>query len=183
MFKITLSWYRERMIETLTFRWKTIYEKFGLTLWGQFLERNRNSSSVTKGRDEKHIFWSSSKWKPARVFFGLFRTCFPRFFFSPLFSLFNLRPLVILHHYSSMSWTWRRFQMCIWSFSSNLSYKPNKPTRKMWASRWLGRPVASHHLRMGRKQRGSRVGSPSLPSLLFLLHPMSPRASPTYFLR
>ena len=54
------------------------------------MERNRNSSSVTKGRNEKHIFGSSSKRKP-RSFFGFVS----QVFFSPLFSLFNLTPRVI----------------------------------------------------------------------------------------
>ena len=89
------------------------------------MERNRNSSSVTNGRNEKHIFGSSSKRKP-RSFFGFV----PQVFFSPLFSLFNLTPRVSLHQYSPTSWSWRRFQVCVWSFSSNSSYKRNEEREK-----------------------------------------------------
>lgn len=166
---------QERMIDD---RWSKSWRYDKKYIWKTWImERNRNSSSVTNGRNEKHIFGSSSKRKP-RSFFGFV----PQVFFPPLVSLFNLTPRVILHQYSPTSWTWRRFEVCVWSFFSNSSYKRNEEREKCEPVADSFAPVVAHH-RMERKQRGSRVGAPSLPPLPFLPLPICPRASPTYFLR
>ena len=150
---------------------KNIYEKLGL--WKETVIHLPLPMAVTRS-----ISLGPLRRENHEVFLGLF----PKFFFSPLVSLFNLTPRVILHQYSPTSWTWRRFQVCVWSFFSNSSYKRNEEREKCEPVTDSFAPVVAHH-RMERKQRGSRVGAPSLPPLPFLLLPIYPRASPTYFLR
>ena len=151
---------------------KNIYEKLGL--WKETVIHLPLLMAATRS-----IFFGPLR----RENHNFFLVCFAvitQVFFSPLFSLFNLTPRVILHHYSPTPWTWRRFQVCIWSFSSNSSYKPNDRNAKNVRQSLTPSPQSSQH-RMERKQRGSRVGTP--PPLPFLFLPICPCASPTCFLR